>query len=950
MQCVSANGIAAEAAPISPHLHTTASAGRRRGSLALWRSIFIPPWHRSTAWRATRALIALGLGCRLLLLPFPGEAEAARVRPEATLPILDPNGAAFPATNLVDFSPALDPPAGKHGFMFVGSDGRFYFEDGTRGRFWGINVAKDAVFVPKEVIDQVAPCIAAAGFNLVRLHHVDGITGLLPPDRASSEDRIDPAKLDLVHYWVHALKERGIYVYLDLLDFRTFQEDEGVPHAAELGRGAKPAALFNERLIELQMAYARELLFGQPNPYTGVALGADPAVVMVELCDENGLFATAPRWAEMPEPYWTELKRRWSFWLRQTYGTTEALRRAWVGPDGRSALEHGEQLEDSSVRLIGPTPPELDFPSPMGGGLSGLAGAARQRDVTRFCHSVHREYFAQMRHALAQSGLRAPLTAVTDWEHPADLRAVVDELDFVGCNWYYDHPIFAAGRAWHLPSFFTNASPIADQAGLDFTSSVLKAAAAGKPLVVREWGVCWPNKLRGAGLVEAAACAAFQDIDALVLFTYNTDPETRRIEYFDVSSDPVRWGLVGAAGALYRERRVRPAARRAAIASSREDSFAAPSSSLDDLFRLGWLSRVRQHLFDDVYSAEGYDVVVAPVQGGRAAYPGRRVVFHVSRAQGAEAAATLSLSGYSVAPRLAAEQRFVFDGLVYDAGHALALAPGLRFATEQLHNAGYEAVGVGEDGGLACGFFDPRRENCVLADVGAATVLRAAADLAAGLNGGGVLRPAHGAFDREEFVSDTGEVTRLIKDEQLILNAPRVKAVAGALGGGKLPTSDLTINSSAPLGVVIALSLDERPLLDSEAFLLKMVTVAANKGEKKSVRDAPPGSPQLKLEAFGTGPVDTKGRPASDPTTVRLDGELVLSAYQANGTWEAVRAGQLWYLWSDTPGARFSLAGLAGAVRVVPFGKSGPGEALSTAQPFVYPADCLFVRVGSSAP
>jgi hypothetical protein len=903
---------------------------------------------RHPGQRIPSALIALLVGaCPLLAAPSGTHPAAPRVGPEATLPILDPNAAAFPAASLVDFSPALDRPAGKHGFLFVGTDGRFYFEDGTRGRFWGINIAKDSVFVPDEVIDQVVACIAGAGFNLVRLHHVDGVTGLLPPERASSEERIDPEKLDAVHYWVHALKERGIYVYLDLLDFRTFQEEEGVPKAADLDRGAKPAAVFNERLIELQMAYARELLFGRPNPYTGLALGADPAVAMVEICDENGLFARSAYWADIPDPYAGELRKRWNFWLRQTYGTTEQMRRAWAGPDGRSALAEHERLEDSSVRLLAPTATELDFPSPMGAHASDPANSARRRDVTRFCYSVHREYFAQMRHALRASGLRAPLTAVTDWEHPADLRAVTDELDFVGCNWYYDHPIFAAGRSWRLPSFFTNASPIADREGLDFTSSVLEAFVAGKPLVVREWGVCWPNKLRGAGLVEAAAYAAFQDIDALTLFTYNTDPESRRIEYFDLSSDPVRWGLVGAAGALFRERRVRPGQRQVAVLSSPEDSFAGPSADLQHLLRLGWRSRLRQKLVEGTCSAEGYDLLVGTGHSGGCA--GARALFHLTGAQ-ASVAAPLLAGSYGIAPRLSTKGRFVFDGLVYDAGHALSLGSGLRFAVSDLHEAGYEAIGVSEDGTLACGFWDPGRGNCVLADVDAPTLLRAAADLSSPAGGMEGAQPAHAAFDRHQVTSDTAEITRLQTEERLLINAPRVQAVAGAFGTDTLNAGELSVTSSAPLGVVIGLSLDERPLSDSQLLLLKMVTVAANTGEKKSVRDVPTGSPQLKLEAFGAGPVDTRGQPGAEPTSVRLGGTPELSAYMVNGTWEAVRAGQRWYLWCDTPGSRFSLGDLKDTVRLTPFGKAGMGEVLDLAQPFAYPADCLFVRVDLSAP
>ena len=866
-------------------------------------------------------------------------AAPPRVEPEVTRPVLDPNGAAFPVPDLADFTPALDAPAGKHGFLFAGTDGHFYFEDGRRGRFWGINVAKDAVFVPKDVIDRAADCLAAAGFNLVRLHHIDGATGLLPPERAGTPERIDPAKLDLLWYWVHALKQRGICVYLDLLDFREFQAAEGVAEAAKLDRAAKPAAMFNERLIELQIQYARDLLFGQANPYTGCPLGADPAVAMVELCDENGLFRGGDKWTQLPAPYLAELNRRWDFWLRETYTATDRIREVWTGGDGRSALALTERLEDNSIRLL-PRRAEADeFPSPTGRAELSYGRAARDRDVARFFQSVQVEYLTEMKRALRSAGLKAPLTAVTEWDNPADLLSVADSLDFVGCNWYYDHPVFSAGRTWHLPSYFLNTNPVADPSGLDFTSAVLRASAAGKPLVVREWGVCWPSKFRGVGLLEAAAYAALQDLDGLILFTYNTEPGTRRIEYFDVSSDPVRWGLVGMAGAVYRNRLTAPAARKAAIGIPRAEVFGPQASPPPSLFRLGWVSRLRQVFFEQTCDSSPYDATVAD-PGEPGAYPGPRVVLSGVR----DAAAVLQASGYALAPQPAPKGRFVFDGLVYDPGQALGLGPGQRFRVPDVQAAGCQPVGASEDGGFSVGFSDPQRKSLVLSPAGDTAALRAALDLLGGSPPPG--KPAaHAAVDTQTYTSDTGQITRLIKEERLIIDAPSVQAVAGAWGDQAIRTADLALTSPSPIGVVIALSLDDKPLRESETFLIKGVTVAANTGEKKSSREAPPGSPGFKLEDFGSAPVDTHGEPSDKALTVDRSGSPLLRAFLTNGTWEALHKGRGWYVWCDTPGARFSLPGLGSSVQIVPFISSGAAEALTGGQPFVYPKGCLFVKV-----
>jgi hypothetical protein len=66
----------------------------------------------------------------------------------------------------------LDPPAGRHGFVTV-KDGHFQFENGTRARFWGTNLASSACFPAKRQAEFLAARLAFFGFNAVRLHSMD---------------------------------------------------------------------------------------------------------------------------------------------------------------------------------------------------------------------------------------------------------------------------------------------------------------------------------------------------------------------------------------------------------------------------------------------------------------------------------------------------------------------------------------------------------------------------------------------------------------------------------------------------------------------------------------------------------------------------------------------------------------------------------------------------------
>ncbi len=493
----------------------------------------------------------------------------------------------FPSC-LLDLSDRLSAPAGSKGFLFVGTDGHFYFADGTRARFWGINVAKDSVFQPNETINRVCDLFAQAGINLVRLHHVDDVGGLLPPGRAGLGQRLEPTALDRVDYWIAALKQRGIYVYLDLLDYRTFTEQEGIVNAAALGRAAKPVALFNEKLIDLQMEFARDLLVRHVNPYTGLRYRSDPAICLIEICDENSIVGSFSKWGQIPSPYREELIRRWNFWLREQYGTTVALQRAWgvasppptaPAPTTRGAprlpaaagnpggVGPAEKLENGTVALPGVSPDLTTY-------------EVRLSDVRRFAGSLERDYLKQMVTFLRSLGVQVPITAVTEPDSPPSLLAAADALDFITGNYYYAHPVYKDTYPPGVKGTFEVSNMLATYGPDTAARRLCGSRVAGKPLVMREWNCCWPNPYRAAGLVEAAALAAQQDVDAMILFSYYTQPQTMTLSPFDLSRDPSLWGLVALAGEVYRDPGLDPGGPRVAVLWGRRDVYGEPRGAL----------------------------------------------------------------------------------------------------------------------------------------------------------------------------------------------------------------------------------------------------------------------------------------------------------------------------------------------------------------------------------
>lgn len=171
-----------------------------------------------------------------------------------------------------DFSHLLDAPAGKHGFVRV-KDGHFYFEDGTRIRFLGFNMAARSNTPNHETAEKLAARFASMGVNVIRLHAADAPIGeepctwssckeapLLDYERGNSLE-FNKAGLDRFDYFVAKLKEKGIYLHIDLLVARAFNKEDGIEYSDRVDSCTKCFPMINERLIELQKDYARKLCF-----------------------------------------------------------------------------------------------------------------------------------------------------------------------------------------------------------------------------------------------------------------------------------------------------------------------------------------------------------------------------------------------------------------------------------------------------------------------------------------------------------------------------------------------------------------------------------------------------------------------------------------------------------------------------------------------------------------
>ncbi|MDQ3813292.1 MAG: beta-galactosidase, partial [Armatimonadota bacterium] len=607
----------------------------------------------------------------LTLLP-----QGTLAAPPATLPVsiqkapaLDPNFTPYPRSSLHNFADLLDAPAGKYGFLKARGE-HFVWSNGKRARFWGINVANTSLQEPDVDIAAIIENFRTAGFNLLRLHHFDERGGIIDVNATDSRQFI-PERLRKLDYWIYKAKQAGIYVYLDLLDYRRFKPGDGVPNAEAIGRAGRPYNVFDARLLELQKEYARKLLKEHVNPYTGLAYVDDPAIVMVEIHDESGLFMRRTVWRAMPEPYNTNFRRLWNAWLRQRYGNTGRLTDAWTGPNGVSALKPYEDLEKNNVEL-----PSMSWdPQLLPVAQRQWAALPRRNDGARFAYELHRKFFREMRDYLLGIGVKVPMTATGRFEDLADLKAVSEELDFIGTNFYYDHPYWPGQKpAWQPPSFFHNHNPLSDIDDHSMAAAVSLSRITGKPFVVREWNYCWPNRNRAAGIIEAACYAALHDIDAMILFVYETRP-TARVSYFNVRSDPSRWGLCGVGAQIFLQGLVQPSRHKIVVPYGPIDTFTYTRYH-QPFYALAWATRLENDFFDsDVYYASRTSppaLLVNPGRSGVGRYEGAPAVLHTEDLRCDLAGRTIIgpdyLQDYRLAPRPVGSVSLRYDGILFDPG------------------------------------------------------------------------------------------------------------------------------------------------------------------------------------------------------------------------------------------------------------------------------------------
>lgn len=230
----------------------------------------------------------------------------------------DGNWKAFTYTHNVkpgsalDFSARLDAPAGKYGPVILNADGNFVFRDSPEKtvRFYGPNLVGTSQIPDKKLAEEMADRFASFGFNVIRFHHHDDV---LFDHTGKAPDRLNAANMDKFDYLASCLKKRGIYYTTDIYVSRN---NISAPELGDLGkitnvREYKALFYIDDRVFNEWKRWAGEFL-GHVNPYTGLALKDDPALITLSLVNEANpgrVWGATPRSEKMYREKFAEWKK-----------------------------------------------------------------------------------------------------------------------------------------------------------------------------------------------------------------------------------------------------------------------------------------------------------------------------------------------------------------------------------------------------------------------------------------------------------------------------------------------------------------------------------------------------------------------------------------------------------------------------------------------------------------
>ena len=439
------------------------------------------------------------------------------------------------AENPVCMKKWLDAPAGKHGFVkFEGE--KLIFTDKTPIKFWGVNISGNSVFSDKESAEKWSEILANYGVNSVRFHKFTA-----PGMQDSVSTDLKDEKYDHMDYFSLKLKEKGIYygwspIYGHLPktgdkdDLLAYNEIAAADLNNHLSRSTIGLVNFAEDLQNLHSKLILNLL-EHKNPYTRLRYADDPALIFIEIQNEDDIyFATTESMIKKCPTYKKLLNYQFSDWLINKYHDQENLKKNW----GTKAFDWGEEVKgvswDLNKRNITPI---------VNHGIYNYEFIEAQKeskelplflaDMAVFLFEKQKEYYVKLKRKIRSTGYEG-LILSSNWQAGSGITHYLNLYADYLTGMIDRHNYYGGGTGHTLkPGKFNNDSML-QKPGSGLLSTGMQQVA-GRPFSFSEWLSIPPNEWRAeAAPIIAAYGMGLQGWDASFSFNSETPDFTPTIQ------------------------------------------------------------------------------------------------------------------------------------------------------------------------------------------------------------------------------------------------------------------------------------------------------------------------------------------------------------------------------------------------------------------------------------
>ena len=407
---------------------------------------------------------------------------------------------------MLDLSYLNEDVAGENGFIRLSKDGNSFVNGkGEPVRFWSVNGGGLAKNFSDEEMKEFAQFLAKMGVNMIRFHG-----SINPAGKGTEITDVDKEDVDAIWKMVGYMKEEGIYSTISPFWAHNGHMGGWVPEEWGIdGYSGKDALwgvmFFNDRLKNAYKTWVK-YLYTEKNPYTGIALKDDPAVGIIQVKNEDGLFFWTIQGVK--ESLKKVIRKDFHDWLADKYGSISKAQEQWgmVELDGDNPQEGKMDIYDIWMAA-----------QDQSGGVD-----KRLSDQMEFMAEVQRNFYQDIYDHYRSMGCRQLING-NNWK-TADAARLLDierwtnsVCDVIALNRYNDPGHAGENSGWRIDPghHYQGKSVLYHPNKLPINVK----QPEGYPVVITESGWNLPHKYQAEGPFLISAYMSLTGVDSYYWFS-----------------------------------------------------------------------------------------------------------------------------------------------------------------------------------------------------------------------------------------------------------------------------------------------------------------------------------------------------------------------------------------------------------------------------------------------